>query len=284
MLSYRHHYHAGNAADVLKHLGLVLILDHLRRKPAPFAVFDGHAGAGDYALAAASMQKHREFDQGIGRLIGAADRPPAVARYCEVTGLTGERLPETYPGSPAISRALLREHDALTLLELHPADFARLDARYGRDPQVHLHQRDVHEGLPALVPPHDKAIRRGLIILDPAYELREDYRRIPELLRKVHRKWATATTLIWYPILSGAPERALIRSLESSGLDDLLQLELRNGQAAIGRGSMLGSGLIVHQGPWTLAGEFEALLPWLCARLATGPDAAPALRWLRPAS
>ncbi|MGF1642472.1 MAG: 23S rRNA (adenine(2030)-N(6))-methyltransferase RlmJ [Thiotrichales bacterium] len=279
MLSYRHAYHAGNHADVLKHTVYALILDYYQNKPAPFCVIDAHAGAGQYNLADAPAQMQAEYREGVARIISVA-APERLQPYLQTLqhkAYSGEL--RSYPGSPVIARAFLRPQDELILLELHPADFAQLRQRFSRDRQTHVHQRDAYEGLPALVPPR---IRRGVVLLDPPYELKEDYRRIPDLLMQARKKWQSACYVVWYPLMPGNPSTHLIERVTRSGLPDLLQVELWT-HAPEGARGLYGSGLLIHQPPWQLADSLKDLLPWLVSRLGNGPGAGWSLRDLSKA-
>src|SRR5262245_468868 len=177
MLSYRHAFHAGNFADVVKHVVLIAVLEAIGRKPAPYCCVDTHAGAGLYNLRAPPATARREFEGGIARLWREDGddhgRPPAVARYLELVRAANPRevladpAPAMYPGSPALVRACLREHDRLVCCELHPADFAALGASVGDDARIELRHVDGYAALAAVLPPRE---RRGLVLIDPAYE------------------------------------------------------------------------------------------------------------------
>ncbi|MGF1547482.1 MAG: 23S rRNA (adenine(2030)-N(6))-methyltransferase RlmJ [Thiotrichales bacterium] len=280
MLSYRHAYHAGNHADVLKHAVYTLILNYFRLKPTPFCVIDGHAGAGQYNLNDTPARMHAEYRDGVARILGVS-APKLLQPYLQALeahqSYSGEL--HSYPGSPALARSFLRPQDELILLELHPSDFAQLKQRYCRDRQIHLHRRDAYEGLPALVPPR---LRRGLLLLDPPYELKEDYHRIPELVTTLQNKWPTACVVVWYPLLPGNPGAHLITRLKRSALPDLLQIELWTQSPESARG-LYGSGLIIHQPPWQLVAQLNELLPWLTTRLTQGSGAGWTVRALTAA-
>jgi 23S rRNA (adenine2030-N6)-methyltransferase len=202
MLSYRHAYHAGNHADVLKHLVLVHVLNALQRKPAAICYIDTHAGAGSYDLRAAEAEKLGEHRQGVARLWGATAAPFEVTRYlAAIRALNAKRPAELrfYPGSPALAIALLRPADRCVLIERHPTDHALLARRYGDAANVRVELGDGFELLKGFVPPHEK---RGVVFLDPSYELKHEYREVVDCVSDAHRRWATGTYLVWYPLLA----------------------------------------------------------------------------------
>ncbi|MDP2325620.1 MAG: 23S rRNA (adenine(2030)-N(6))-methyltransferase RlmJ, partial [Gammaproteobacteria bacterium] len=202
MLSYQHDYHAGNHADVLKHSVLALVIRALQRKDTPLRVLDSHAGSGVYDLRSHEARKNAEFAGGVERLLAAANPPLELHGYLEAVRAMNRTGGGTelhlYPGSPQVARHLLRPLDHLELLELHPGALARLHRNFGRDNRVHIHGRDAFEGLPALLPPPE---RRGVVLMDSAYEVKEDFTGIIELLKGCHRRWATGVYLIWYPLI-----------------------------------------------------------------------------------
>ncbi len=276
MLSYRHAFHAGNAADVLKHAVLCMALSLQQRKETPLGILDTHAGAGVYALREAMAQKNAEFRTGIHRVWKEAAPPPLAPYQRAVASYNPNGTLARYPGSPGLARALLRPQDDLTLLELHASDHEQLLRRWGGDKQVHIHLRDAYEGLPALVPPRQ---RRGLVLIDPPYERKDEYRQAPDLLLRARRKWNTGCYLLWYPLLPGNPAAHVIDRLTEAGLPKLLQIELRT-RAAAGTHGMYGSGLIIHNPPWPLEDHCREALPWLKDRLAEDASATWTLRWL----
>ncbi len=266
MLSYQHDYHAGNHADVLKHAVLALVIRALQRKATPLRVLDAHAGSGSYDLQAAEARKTGEAEGGIRRLLAAPAPPPQLAEYLDAVR-AANRHPgggpvRFYPGSPRLARHLLRPGDHLELLELHPAALARLRRHYSRDPQVHVHGRDAFEGLPALLPPKE---RRGVVLLDPAYEVKDEYVAVPELLARCLRRWSTGVYLAWYPLLRHPLAERFPARVRSLGLPKLLQAELTVEIEAFD--GLRGSGLFIVNPPFGLEQELNALLPWLWATL-----------------
>lgn len=262
MLSYQHDYHAGNHADVLKHSVLALVIRALQKKDKPLRVLDAHAGSGVYDLRSGEARKNAEFESGILRALAASSPPPEAREYLAAVRALNPAAKgagiHLYPGSPQVARHLLRPDDHLELLELHPAASARLHRNFGRDPRVHIHGRDAFEGLPALVPPRE---RRGVALLDSAYEVKEDFVGVVELLKVCHRRWANGVYLLWYPLIRHPLAERFPAKVRASGLPDILQVELQVEIDAFN--GMRGSGLCIVNPPFGLEGQLNALLPWL---------------------
>lgn len=264
MLSYRHEYHAGNHADVVKHAVLALLIDALQRKPKPIRIIDSHAGAGDYDLTSREAQQHREFAQGIARIIDARPVPPELSRYvAAIEALNGGDVLLKYPGSPRLARMLLRENDHLELFELHPQACASLEAAFGRDRRVHVHRRDAFEGVPAVVPPPE---RRGLVLIDPAYERRDEFDRVLAMLPALIARWPNGVYAVWYPLLRKPEARAFVRQLRALEMPRPFQVELQ--VAPAGSFGLFGSGLVIANLPYGLDAQLKTLMPWLHRRLA----------------
>lgn len=261
MLSYQHDYHAGNHADVLKHSVLALLVRALQRKPKPLRVLDTHAGSGRYDLASPEARRGREFEQGIARVLGERPVPPELAPYVEIVESLNEGGLHTYPGSPEIARALLREIDHLELFELHPRAHAALDSAYRSDRRVHVHRRDGFEGVLGAAPPPE---RRGVVLIDPSYETRHDFARALDVVRALHRRWANGVIAVWYPILRSADARAFARRLGELELPSLYRVELEVEPSSLG---LRGSGVVISNLPYGVDAELETLLPWLHRRL-----------------
>ena len=271
MLSYLHGFHAGNHADVLKHVVLVHLLDHLSRKEKGWRYVDTHAGAGLYDLHDERAARKAEYATGIARLLTRADLPPAVAR---LAALIRARQPreealDVYPGSPLIALALAREQDELHLHELHPREHEALAEHLGGEARAHVHRLDGFRGALGLLPP---PTRRGLVLVDPSYEQKQDYEQIVRFLDKAHRRFATGTVAIWYPVVERVRIDALCAALREAGVPDLLRAELRVAGDSDGFG-MTGSGMIVLHPAFTLAAALQEALPFLAEVLATGPGA-----------
>ena len=265
MLSYRHAFHAGNHADVIKHLVLVLTLDYYQRKDKPFWYIDTHAGSGLYRLSSAESQKTREFTQGIQTLWNASNPPDGLQPYLNlIRQLNPQRSLEYYPGSPWLAANLLRKHDQLRLFELHPNDFTALDNNLGQDKRVHLSKQDGLKGLLGLLPP---ITRRAVTLIDPSYELKTDYTEVVSTLAKAYQRFATGTYLLWYPVIERQRVKQMIQGLQQTGIPGVLQIEFCPVADSLGLG-MSGSGLFVINPPWLLAGQMQTLLPWLQQHMA----------------
>ena len=214
MLGYRHAFHAGNFADVHKHAVLAQIVLALRHKEKPFCVIDTHAGAGCYDLGGEPAQKNREYAGGIGRLWTAAEPGPELAAYLKlVRGLNPDDALRHYPGSPRLIRALLRPGDRLILTERHPADHPALAAQFAGDRQVAVYFKDGYTTPESFMPPPE---RRGLVLMDPAFELKGEFQRLLDAVQRIHRRWASATVAVWYPIGERTPSERFHRALRGS--------------------------------------------------------------------
>lgn len=266
MLSYQHEYHAGNFADVHKHLLLWLVLDALLARPKPFVALDLFAGSGHYALDRGPAARSGEWREGMGRLwtLRRASEP-LQSWLTAIRSLQPDPQRLTvYPGSPALIRQRLREQDQLVACELHPAAYAALQDLLQRDPRCHLHRRDAREAARALFPPQP---RRGLVLLDPAYERVQEYTEIPEMTREIRRRWKTGIILVWYPLLEQGRHPQLREALRSRHPDEtILFSELRLTEPLRGPG-LQGSGMAVLNMPWQLDQRACGLLPFVWQRL-----------------
>jgi 23S rRNA (adenine2030-N6)-methyltransferase len=281
-MNYRHAYHAGNFADVVKHVALTRILEYLKRKEGAFRVIDTHAGLGLYDLSSEEAQKTGEWRDGIGRLLDAAlplEAAKLVEPYLEAVRSFNQGHPfRFYPGSPALTKALLRGFDRLTAIEMHPEDHFALKTRFAGDFQVRVLQLDGWLALGAHLPPKEK---RGLVLVDPPFEEEDDFSRLVEGLRKAHRRWPGGTYALWYPIKDRAAVEDFRRRLADAAIPEMLDIvfEIRPPGP---QPRLDGSGMIVVNPPYVLADELNVLLPPLKAILAEEPSAHAYARWLTP--
>lgn len=278
MLSYRHAFHAGNHADVLKHAVETLIIEQLKSKEKPFCYLDTHAGGGCYDLSGEWPQKKAEYLDGIARLWPERQHWPELAAYWDVIATLNESELRFYPGSPEIARHLLREQDKLMLMELHNQEIEILRRHMGSDSRSAIHHRDGFEGLLGLLPPTP---RRGLVLMDPPYELKEDYQRVLQTLKKAMQKWSTGIYALWYPILGKDADRSrsMLELFKYAGFPSVLVAEL---EVAVqpDEWGMNGSGMLILNAPWQLDGQLTTLLPRLCTQLAQSNEARWRLEWI----
>jgi 23S rRNA (adenine2030-N6)-methyltransferase len=287
-MNYRHAYHAGNFADVLKHVALALVIEHLKRKEAPFRVIDTHAGAGRYALGSAEAGKTGEWLGGIARLIGPDARPlpPDVAGrlapYLDVVRReNGGGGLARYPGSPAIALALMRPQDTLIGNELHPEDRAALKAVIGSDRRAKVMGLDAWVAIKSLLPPKE---RRGVALIDPPFEVADEIERMTQGLAQALRRFATGIYLAWYPIKDPRRTARFHARLAEMGPLRLMRAELMI-QRPINTERLNGCGLVIANPPFTMEADMAAVLPDLSRRLtAAGGGASYRLDWINPAS
>ena len=260
MLSYRHSFHAGNFADVLKHIILIKILEHLKKKDKPFCCIDTHAGPGEYALDEGYALKNREFENGIGKLWQRDDLPDSVANYVNIIkkfNNTDELI--RYPGSPLIIKQFLRNNDRLFLYELHSTEIELLNLAVTRDRRVKVFHADGLKNVLGLLPPNE---HRGMILIDPSYEIKSDYNLVIETLIQMHKRFATGTYALWYPVVERSRNKQLEKAIKTSGIKNLqlFELGIKTDTHELG---MTASGMIVVNPPWTLAADMQQILPWL---------------------
>jgi 23S rRNA (adenine2030-N6)-methyltransferase len=272
-MNYRHVYHAGNFADVLKHAVLALVIEHLKAKPAPFRAIDTHAGIGLYDLSSEAALKTGEWRVGIGRVIDAelpADVAAILAPYLAVVREVNGPGPLTcYPGSPLIARRLMRASDRLVVNEMHPEDHAELAKLFARDDETKVLSLDGWTALKSLLPPKE---RRGVVLVDPAFEEPGELDRLVEGLGEAGRRFATGTFLLWYPIKDVQAVTAFRRKIAALELSKALAVELmiRGGDDGL---RLNGAGLILVNAPYTLEAKLKVLLPVLKRLLAQGEGA-----------
>jgi 23S rRNA (adenine2030-N6)-methyltransferase len=282
MLSYRHIYHAGNFADVVKHVVLSLLTQALLAKDKPFCFVDTHAGAGRYDLLSAAAQKNQEFLGGIGRVWAATEAPPQMEGYRNaVAALNPDReraapnAPRYYPGSPRIVRHLMRPQDRMVLAELHPSEVRNLRKEFAGDRRVALHHLDGYQGVKAFLPPRE---RRGLVLVDPAFELKDESGRFLAGLRCAHQRWPTGTLVGWYPIQAGRNSLA-VEDLKASDISKMLHADFCILPADVPK-RLNGCGMVIINPPWRLEEDLRVVLPWLWGRLAISGQGTWSVGWL----
>jgi 23S rRNA (adenine2030-N6)-methyltransferase len=276
MLSYRHAFHAGNHADIFKHFVLSLLVRSLLHKDKPFFYLDTHAGAGRYNLNSEMARKNREHAGGIVRLWQEKHPPEAIKEYLNAVHVTnpGREL-RWYPGSPRIVRPYLRAKDRMVLCELHPNESKLLAAEFAGDRQVKVEAVDGYQALRALLPPLE---RRGLVHIDPSFELKDERRRLLAAVKEAYRRWATGMFAVWYPIQDRATAEDFLRRFARLGLPKTLVAEFNVLPDEAFR--LNGSGMIVINPPWQLEQQLRASLPWLWEKLAVNGQGSWRVKWL----
>ena len=262
MLSYRHAFHAGNHADVLKHLVLVQLTRYLGQKDKPFLVIDTHAGAGAYSLDSGYAVKLAEYKEGIGRLWGRHDLPAALVEYVDlVRKLNPDRRLQAYPGSPYFALWTMREQDRLRLFELHSKDARLLQENFqDAGKQVIVESTDGFAGLKALLPPPS---RRALVLVDPSYEDKQDYERVFHSLKEALTRFPGGTYALWYPQLTRLDAHELPQRLKRLPAKSWLHVALRVNEPAKDGFGMHGSGMFILNPPWTLHATLAEVMPYL---------------------
>ena len=300
MLSYRHSFHAGNHADVLKHTVQSLIIESLKEKDKPFLYLDTHAGAGRYQLGSEHAERTGEYLEGIARIWQQDDLPAELEAYINVVkhfNRSGQL--RYYPGSPLIARQLLREQDSLQLTELHPSDypllrsefqkdsrarvekadgFQQLKAKLQKDSRARVEKADGFQQLKAKLPP---VSRRGLILIDPPYEMKTDYQAVVSGIAEGYKRFATGTYALWYPVVLRQQIKRMIHDLEATGIRKILQIELAVLPDSDRRG-MTASGMIVINPPWKLEQQMNNVLPWLHSKLVPAGTGHATVSWIVP--
>lgn len=270
MLSYRHAFHAGNFADVMKHVVLTALLKYLTQKDAGLCYIDTHAGAGGYDLTSEFSQKTGENDYGIAKIWGASDAPEGVADYLALVRQFnyGSDLGR-YPGSPWLAEKLLRPQDRLMLCEMHSSDYPTLNEMFKRDRRVHCYAENGYQFSVGLMPPIE---RRGLIFMDPSFELDDEYETAVATIGKLHRRFATGTYALWYPILDEHRSALMRQLIDALHIRDVLNLEFHIADSQSHPG-MVGCGMIIINPPWTLRDTMGNALPWLVEKLGINQHA-----------
>jgi 23S rRNA (adenine2030-N6)-methyltransferase len=283
-MNYRHAFHAGNFADVMKHAVLARSLVYLTQKDAPFRFIDTHAGAGRYDLQSAEARRSPEWREGVARVLKASAPAPIaslIAPYLRAVGPhDAAGMPASYPGSPAIAQALLRPQDRLALCEAHPEEKQKLVEALGRDSRLSIVGTDGYVALNAYCPPKE---RRGLVLIDPPFEEPNESKRIEEALARALGKWPTGVYVAWRPIRDVIADARFLNAVAAIGAPNILRLELDVGPGAAGahgQEPLARAGLLVVNPPHTLFAEARVLLPWLAGLLARGGRGHHVCEWL----
>jgi 23S rRNA (adenine2030-N6)-methyltransferase len=273
-MNYRHAFHAGGFADVIKHIVLVRILTYLHEKETPFRVIDSHAGAGLYDLSGEESQRSGEWLTGIARVMQARfseSTVPLVAPYLDIVrGFNPPRELKTYPGSPLIARKMLRPQDSLVACEVEPKARKQLISALRRDKQARIVDLDGWVGMPAFVPPKE---RRGVVLIDPPFEAKNEFERMAAGFSEAFAKWATGIYVLWYPVKSRRATDTLAQhvggTVAAAGPGKVLRLEFSIAPQAPDAG-LTSAGLLIVNPPWTLMAELKAILPELEKPLGLG--------------
>lgn len=271
-MNYRHGFHAGNFADVLKHAVLTRILVHLNAKDSAYRIVDTHAGAGRYDLGSEEALRTHEWKDGVAR-IDRSPLAPAVETILKPwrDALSGARAlfgPDAYPGSPWLCRQAMRAEDRLIAAELHPHTHKKLAAVLGRDQRCKALAIDGWNALRGNVPPKE---RRGLVLIDPPFEEKDEFATLETEFTAAHRKWPTGTYALWYPVKDRRAVENLLSAIMAAGIGKLLRLEIDVDRPEAA-GGLSATGLLIVNPPWTFADEARILLPALTERLAQGPN------------
>ncbi len=285
-MNYRHAYHAGNFADVVKHAVLALLIERLKAKDKAFRVVDSHAGIGLYDLASPLAAKTGEWEQGIGKLLGPDLAPvpmsgklaTALAPYfAAIRAVNPEGRLRYYPGSPMVARMLMREVDRLTAVELNSDDAKLLVARFAGDIQVKAIELDGYLALGSFVPPKE---RRGLVLVDPPYEEPNEFRTLADGFLKAHERWPTGMYALWYPVKDPGAVKNFLKRLQESGVQRLLGTEFWIRDRAT-PDTFNGTGLVLCNPPWKLEDTLETLLAGLVPLLGVDSGAGRRVWWIR---
>ena len=271
MLSYRHAFHAGNHADVLKHCILREVLQYTRQKDKPFSYIDTHAGAGLYRLDEGYAAQNAEYTEGIDKLIQAENLPQVLADYFAQIQVYADESARLYPGSPLIAQDLLRADDRMRLFELHPSDSSLLlDNFRGQGKQVKIEKVNGFAGIKACLPPPS---RRAVVLIDPPYEDKQDYLHVVECVEDSLTRFATGTYMVWYPLLQRPEPGEMVKNLQALNTDNWLNVTLAIESPAADGYGMFGSGMYIVNPPWTLPDTLQTIMPVLTELLALDDQA-----------
>jgi 23S rRNA (adenine2030-N6)-methyltransferase len=276
MLSYRHLFHAGSFADVFKHVLLTRLLLSFNEKDKPYFYLDTHAGIGLYDLSHPWAQKGREFESGIKKLWDRTDIPAAMKPYMDIVRAeNADGHLRYYPGSPRIARKLIRPIDRIALTELNKTDCAVLHELFARDRRVNVQLMDGYQSLKANLPPKE---RRGMVLIDSAFDVSREFARLATALQEAHTRWATGTYAIWYPLMGAGVIRGFEKKIEAAGIKKVLQFELSI--LPEDASTMPGSGMIIVNPPWKFDTEMRTLLRWLWSALTVKSAGGVKVNWL----
>ncbi len=266
-MNYRHAFHVGNHADVLKHAALLFCLDALKRKPTPFAVLDTHAGRGLYDLASEEAERSPEWRDGVGRLWDWPEPPSLVKRYLDaIRSFNADGALRTYPGSPALITTALRPDDALAACELHPEEYAALRRSLPRVANVQIHARDGYEALGALLPPTQK---RGLVVIDPPYEQPDELATSAQAITRALKRFGHGSYLWWRPMKSESALNAADAEIHAHGARGTLRADLWT-SAVTPEGKLVGSSIFLINPPYGIEEALREALPFLADALTKG--------------
>ena len=255
MLSYRHGYHAGNAADVLKHFILTYVLDYIKKKDKGFIFIDSHAGAGKYLISDPYMQKNKEYLQGIEKILQLKNDNIFLKKYLDlVKSINFNSDLKIYPGSCFLAARSLRPNDNLYFFELHPKEFLNLKKNFENDSRVIIENRDSCQGLKKLLPPKEK---RAVILIDPSYELKDEYEKVLKMLSDCYKKFPLGVYIIWYPVLKNKKSEKFIFNVLKKKYKNLSHVEMITDNLNNG---MQGSGLFILNCPWSIENDIKKSL------------------------
>ena len=266
MLSYRHAFHAGNHADVLKHYVLGLVLDYMNQKDKPYWYIDTHAGAGMYSLTEGYATQNAEFEQGIAKLMSADNLPKPLADFVAQIKRFNTNSLDFYPGSPLVAQDFLRADDKMRLFELHPSDCKLLIENFrGQSKQVKIEMQNGFSGIKACLPPPP---RRAAVLIDPPYEDKQDYQHVVSMIKECLTRFSTGTYMVWYPILQRPEPAEMVDDLINLDLPNWLNVEMTIHEPSAEGFGMHGSGLFIVNPPWTLPKILDVTMPVLTQLLA----------------
>lgn len=266
-MNYRHIYHAGNFADVFKHIMLALAIDHLKQKDKLFFALDTHAGIGLYDLQSVEAQKTKEYEAGIERMWARADAPDEIKKYLAVIKtMNKDGALRFYPGSPLIMQEMMRPGDRITVNEKHPEDYAALRRNIKGDRRVRVENMDGYTLLRSALPPHE---RRGLVLCDPPFEVTNEFDLMLKGLQEAYERWPTGLYMFWYPVKDIAAVKRFHAGLAAVDIPKITAIEFFR-EKAPARDIFAGTGLAIINPPWTLAEQADRILPWLVSVLTDG--------------